>query len=104
MAALDLTATTSYPFIKVVSSVGTTQQEVLLPAGKIKLTVGSSAALYIATSSVSDGAAMPTDKVSIPAANLLELELSHSANDRIAKFAVAAQTSTADVQIILERA
>lgn len=104
MAALDLTATTSYPFIKVVSSVGTTQQEVLLPAGKIKLTVGSSAALYIATSSVSDGAAMPTDKVSIPADNLLELELSHSANDRIANFAVAAQTGTADIQIILERA
>jgi hypothetical protein len=53
---------------------------------------------------VSDGAAMPTDKVSIPANNLLELELGHSASDRIDTFAVAAQTGTANVQIILERA
>lgn len=104
MAVIDLSTTSSYPFIKLVSTVGTTQQEVTLPAGKLKLTVGSSAALYIATSSVSDGAAMPTDKVSIPADNLLELELGHSAGDRIANFAVAAQTGTADVQIILERA
>ena len=103
MAALDLTATTSYPFIKVVSSVGTTQQEVLLPAGKIKWTVGSSAALYIATSSVSDGAAMPTNKVSVAAANILSFDLSHSSQDRATKLAVAAQASTANIEIILER-
>jgi len=104
MAIIDLSATTSYPLIKYAATVGTTQQEVTLPAGKLKLTVGGDAACFIATSGVSDGAAMPTDKVSIPANNLLELELSHSASDRIETFAVAAQTGTANVQIILERA
>lgn len=104
MAAVDLSGVSAYPYIKVIATVGTTQQEVNLPSGKLKLTVGSSAALFLATAGVSDGAAMPTDKVSIPAANLLELELSHSVGDKITSFAVAAQTGTADVEIILERA
>lgn len=104
MAAVDLTATDTYPLIKVVSTVGTTQQEIILPPGKLKLSVGSSAAIYIATSSVSDGAAMPTDKLSVPADNLLELELGHSGGDRVSNVAVAAQTGTADISIVLERA
>jgi len=104
MAAVDLTAVNAYPYIKTIASVGTTQQEVNLPSGKLKLSVGGDAALFLATAGVSDGAAMPTDKVNIPANNLLELELSHSVGDKITSFAVAAQTGTANIEIILERA
>ena len=89
MAAVDLSATSSFPFIKVISSVGTTQQEVNLPPGKLR---------------VSDGAAMPADKLTIAANNLLELELSNSSQDKIDKIAVAASTGTASISIVLERA
>lgn len=104
MAIVDLSASASYPVIKVISAVGTTQQEVTLPAGKLRVTAGSSAAIFLATSSVSDGAAMPADKVSIPADQLLELDLSYSSGDKVSSIAVAAQGGTADIQIILERA
>jgi len=103
MAVVDLSATSAYPFIKVISSVGTTQQEITLPPGKIRVSVGASAATYLATSSVSDGAAMPADKVSIPAANLLVLDHGHSKLDRVGSIAGAAQTGTANIEIILER-
>ena len=70
MAVVDLSATSSFPFIKVISSVGTTQQEVNLPPGKLRVSVGSDVAIFLATSSVSDGAAMPagivTGKLNTP--------------------------------------
>lgn len=103
MAAVDLSTVSSFPHIKVISTVGTTQQEVNLPSGKVRISIGGNAALYLATSSVVDGDPMPTDKVTIPADNLLELDLGHSSNDKIDKVAIAAQTGTADVEIILER-
>jgi hypothetical protein len=55
-------------------------------------------------SGVSDGAAMPADKLTIAANNLLELELSNSSQDKIDKIAVAASTGTASISIVLERA
>ena len=103
MAAVDLSATSSFPFIKVISSVGTTQQEVL-PPGKLRVSVGSDVEVLLATSGVSDGAAMPADKLTIAANNLLELELSNSSQDKIDKIAVAASTGTAAISIVLERA
>jgi hypothetical protein len=54
MAAVDLSATSSFPFIKVISSVGTTQQEVNLPPGKLRVSVGSDVEVLLATSGVSD--------------------------------------------------
>jgi hypothetical protein len=104
MAAVDLSATSSFPFIKVISSVGTTQQEVNLPPGKLRVSVGSDVEVLLATSGVSDGAAMPADKLTVAANNLLELELSNSSQDKIDKIAVAASTGTADISIVLERA
>jgi hypothetical protein len=104
MAAVDLSATSSFPFIKVISSVGTTQQEVNLPPGKLRVSVGSDVEVLLATSGVSDGAAMPADKLTIAANNLLELELSNSSQDKIDKIAVAASTGTAAISIVLERA
>ena len=104
MAAVDLSGVSAYPYIKLISGVGTVQQEINLPSGKLKLGVGSDVALSIATAGVSDGAAMPADVASIPASNLLELELGHSTLDKITSVAIAAQTGTADVTVILERA
>lgn len=103
MAAVDLSASSAFPVIKLISTVGTTQQEVILPPGKIRVSAGSSVAIDIATSGVSDGAAMPADKLAIPAGNLLELDLGHSGGDKVASIAVAAQTGTADINIVLER-
>lgn len=103
MATVDLSAVSAYPHIKVISTVGTTQQQIDLPPGKLRISIGSSAALFMATSSVSDGAAMPTDKISIPSGNLLEFDLSHSTLDKVSSIAVAAQTGTADIEVMLER-
>lgn len=104
MAIVDLSASASYPVIKYLASIGTTQQEIVLPSGKLRISVGASAAAcYLATSAVNDGDAMPTDKVSIPAANLLVVDLGHSGGDRIDRIAVAAQSGTANIEIILER-
>jgi hypothetical protein len=104
MAIVDLSSSSSFPVIKVITGVGTTQQEIALPQGKLQITAGAAAAIYLCTSGVSDGAAMPADKLSIPADQLLELSLSYSTGDKISSFAVAAQSGTADIQIILERA
>lgn len=103
MAAVDLSTVGSFPYIKIITNVGTTQQEVNLPSGKIRISVGSDLDVNLATSNVVDGDPMPTDVVSIVANNLLELDLGHSASDRINAIAVAAATGTADVTIIIER-
>jgi len=103
MAVIDLSATTTFPKVHFISTAGTTQQEITLPAGKLRVSVGSASALYVAWESVSDGAAMPTNKVSVAAANILSFDLSHSSQDRATKLAVAAQTGTANIEIILER-
>ena len=103
MAIVDLSAVSAYPHIKVISTVGTTQQQIDLPPGKLRISIGSSVALFLATSSVSDGAAMPTDKMNIPADNLLEFDLGHSTQDKLSSIAVAAQTGSADVRVMLEK-
>jgi hypothetical protein len=103
MAIVDLSTVSSFPYIKSIASVGTTQQEITLPQGKIRLSIGGDVETQIATSSVSDGAAMPSDTIVIPASNLLEINLGHSTLDRISNIAVAASTGSANVQLILER-
>jgi hypothetical protein len=103
MAVINLSTVSSFPKIEYIASVGTTQQELTLPVGKLTVTVGGDAAVYVATESVTDGAAMPADKATIPANQLLELQLGHSAQDRITKVAVAAVTGTANITVILER-
>lgn len=103
MAAIDLSGTSTFPKIHYIASSGTTQQEVILPPGKIRVSVGSAAALYVAWESVSDGSAMPTNKVSIVAGNILSFDLGHSGGDRADKLAVAAQTGSANIEIVLER-
>lgn len=103
MAIIDLTGTAFFPLIRKIAGVGTVQQEITLPPGKLKISVGATVIIDIATSSVADGAAMPSDKAFVPANNLLPLSLGHSGGDRIDKFAVAAQAGTADIVVILER-
>ena len=103
MAVIDLSGTTTYPKVHYIASSGTTQQKITLPPGKLRVSVGSASALYVAWESVSDGAAMPTNKVSVAAANILSFDLGHSASDRADKLAVAAQTGSANIEIILER-
>lgn len=103
MAAIDLSNTSVFPKVHYIASSGTLQQEIILPPGKLRVSVGSAAALYVAWESVSDGAAMPTNKVSIVAGNILSFDLGHSKQDRAEKLAVAAQSSSANIEIILER-
>mgnify|MGYP003137495129 FL=1 len=104
MAVVNLSGTASYPAIKKLSSVGTTQQEITLPPGKLTVSVGSSTAVIdVCTSGVTDGAAMPTDKVFVPSGNLLSLNFGHSSGDKVSSIAVAAQTGTADIVVVIER-
>ena len=104
MAVVNLTGTASYPAIKKLSSVGTTQQAITLPPGKLTVSVGSSTAVIdVCTSGVSDGAAMPTDKVFVPSGNLLSFNFSHSSGDKVSSITVAAQTGTADIVVVIER-
>ena len=94
MAVIDLSATSTFPKVHYIASAGTTQQEITLPPGKLRVSVGSAAALYVAWESVSDGAAMPTNKVSVVSANIFSFDLSHSSQERTTKLAVASQVST----------
>lgn len=103
MAIVDLSATSSYPSIKYIASSGTTQQEITLPQGKLRVSISGDAALYVAWSGVSDGAAMPADKVRVPADQILAFDLGHSKEDRASSLAVASQTGSANIEIILER-
>lgn len=103
MAIVDLSGVSSFPSIKLIAGVGTTQQEITLPQGKVRLSIGGDAECKLATSSVSDGAAMPTDSLTIASNNLLELDLGHSSLDRVSNVAIAASTGTANVQVVLER-
>tara|TARA_R110000796_G_C14516718_1_gene430458 strand:+ start:800 stop:1111 length:312 start_codon:yes stop_codon:yes gene_type:complete len=102
MAIIDLSITNEYPSVTTTASVPTTQQAYSLPSNARKLTVGGIAASYLIVSGVSDGAAVPTDKISIPANQLIELELPAGNQQRITTFAAAAQAATTTITVILE--
>ena len=103
MAAVDLSTVSEFPHVKAIASVGTTQQEINLPSGKLRVTVGGDAETGVAWSSVSDGAAMPADFATVPANQLLEFDLSYAGATKANKLAVAAASGTANITVILER-
>ena len=98
--ATDLSSSNSFPFIYVVS-VGTTWNEIVLPLGAKRVTIGASAALYVGQNGASDSGAVGTHKAFVTSNNYLELELKND-TQRASSIFVAAQTGTASVSIILE--
>lgn len=102
MAIIDLSATNEYPAVSTTASVGTTQQEITLPDTARTVSAGGNAAIWLVLDSVADGAAVPTNKISIPADQILEVQLPQGKNQRIEKIAVAAQSGTATISVILE--
>ena len=98
--ATNLTSANSFPFIYVVS-VGTTWNEIQLPTGAKRVTIGASAALYVGQNGASDSGAVGTHKAFVTSNNYLELELKND-TQRSTSIFVAAQTGTASVSIILE--
>ena len=102
MAVLDYSTVNEYPAVKTISSVGTTQQEITLPDTARTITVGGNAIMYLVLSGVSDGAAVPTDRIEIPADQLLEVNLPSGKEQRIDEIAIAAATGTVNATVILE--
>ena len=102
MAVLDYSTINEYPAVKVIASVGTTQQEITLPNTARTITVGGDASIYLVLSGVSDGAAVPTDRIEIPASQLLEVSLPSGKEQRIGSVAIAAASGTANASFILE--
>jgi hypothetical protein len=98
--ATNLTSANSFPYIYVVS-VGTTWNEIQLPTGAKRVTIGASAALYVGQNGASDSGAVGTHKAFVTSNNYLELELKND-SQRASSVFVAAQTGTVAVSIILE--
>lgn len=98
--ATNLTLANSFPYIYVVS-VGTTWNEIQLPIGAKRVTIGAAAALYIGQNGATDSGAVGTHKAFVTSNNYLELELKND-TQRATSIFVAAQTGTASVSIILE--
>jgi len=98
--ATDLSSSNSFPFIYVVS-VGTTWNEIVLPLGAKRVTIGASSALYVGQNGASDSGVVGTHKAFVTSNNYLELELKND-TQRASSIFVAAQTGTASVSIILE--
>ena len=96
MAVIDLSSQNSFPFAKTTTSVGTTQQAITLPSAARRVTVGGeTAAIFLIVSGVSDGAAVPADQ-------MFELNLPQGNQQRITEIAIAAQSSTATITVVIE--
>ena len=103
MAVIDLSSHNSFPFAKTTTSVGTTQQAITLPSAARRVTVGGeTAAIYLVVSGVSDGAAVPANRVAVPADQMFELNLPQGNQQRITEIAIAAQASTATITVVIE--
>ena len=109
MAAIDLSATTTFPLARKLASVGTTWQEVILPDACEYVTVQPDAIAYCAmpNSGQTDGAAVSGtayDKVTANTAKGYNVrgktETSAAASPR--SIFVAAATGTTDVYLILD--
>lgn len=99
MAAVDLSNITNFPYSQTISNVGINQQEIILPLGKIYMSVGSNSTIYLADSNILDGAPMPAQKYIIPSNSILDLEYDgKTANPTLA---VAAEVATADINVTL---
>ena len=68
--ATNLTSANSFPYIYVVS-VGTTWNEIQLPVGAKRVTIGSSSALYVGQNGASDSGAVGTHKAFVTSNNYL---------------------------------
>lgn len=102
MAVIDLSSNNAYPYVKSIGSVGTTQQEITLPDTARTVSVGGDVESRLVLSGVSDGGAVPADFITIPAGNLVEVNLPSGKEQRIGSIAVAASTGTANITVILE--
>lgn len=99
--ATDLRNVSKYPHFKTIS-ITTDAEEIQLPSQCSQFTAGSSAsALFIAQNGATDGAAMPADKMFVPAGNAISVVIGRGASRSNSMF-VSSQAGAATVVIVLE--
>lgn len=115
MAAIDLTAADTTPWGVTTASVGTTWQEYQLPSWCRVVTVKGDAALYVAWDKMglpsgtpeepADGGAVGTHRYPVAANAALAVPIrDHSRDEATASIFVAAQSGTATVNLVVQRA
>lgn len=99
--ATDLRGVDQFPHFKTLT-LDTNAHEIILPSQCSQITAGSSSsALYIAQNGATDSAAMPTDKMFIPAGNCFTVAIGRGAS-RAESIFVSSQAGSATATITLE--
>lgn len=93
-----------YPSIKRTASVGTTLQEYTLPDGARQVTVKSDAAAWVQFTGADGDATTATAKSACAANGSLTFALGAAPSLRATKILVAADSGTANVEVIVEGA
>jgi len=102
MAAIDLSAVSSFPYFLTTASVGTNAQEYILPDYCTQVSIGGTAATRIAQNGASDGAAITANYAFCPADNFFEVKRPISSIRKAGSIFACAETGTVTLHIVLE--
>ena len=98
--AENLKGVNEFPYYKTIA-VDTTTTEILLPSEARFITIGSETlTVYVTQNGASDGGAVPSDRVFIPANNLLPIRLGSGIQRK--NIFISAKTGSGNVNIQLE--
>lgn len=98
--AENLKGVNEFPYYKTIA-VDTTTTEILLPSEARFITIGSETlTVYVTQNGATDGGAVPSDRVFIPANNLLPIRLGSGIQRK--NIFISAKTGTGNVNIQLE--
>jgi hypothetical protein len=98
--AENLKGVNEFPYYKTIA-VDTTTTEILLPSEARFITIGSETlTVYVTQNGASDGGSVPSDRVFIPANNLLPIRLGSGIQRK--NIFISAKTGSGNVNIQLE--
>ncbi len=98
--AENLKGVNEFPYYKTIA-VDTTTTEILLPSEARFITIGSETlTVYVTQNGATDGGAVPSDRVFIPANNLLPIRLGSGIQRK--NIFISAKTGSGNVNIQLE--